>query len=180
MTEAGDPFLRAAKARGLILPGPLADFHSGAGARSFAGQCDITRGRGALVGLLLRLGGFPSTGEGIAIRLEMRTISGLTQWRRDFGGHATVSSLRYDARRRAVVEGFGPFRVTMVPDIDDQGLTLAISRIAVLGLPLPRWIAPKSSTRESVDAAGRIRFDVSAALPVLGMLIRYRGWLVPE
>ncbi len=181
MTATGDPFLRAVEARGLTLPGPLADFHSGAAARSFSGECSITRGRGALIGLLLRLGGFPPAGEGVAIHLELRTGSaGQTQWRRNFGGHETVSSLRFDARRRAVVERFGPFRITMVPETEDQSLDLAISRIAVLGLPLPRWIAPKSSTRESVYAAGRIRFDVSASLPFLGMLIRYQGWLVPE
>jgi hypothetical protein len=38
-----------------------------------------------------------------------------------------------------------------------------------------------SLATETVDAAGRFRFDVEMRLPFgLGRLVRYRGWLVPD
>ena len=38
---------------------------------------------------------------------------------------------------------------------------------------------PKSETFEEVGKDGRFRFDVSISLPLIGLLVRYRGWLEP-
>ena len=49
----------------------------------------------------------------------------------------------------------------------------------MLGVPIPRVLLPRSDTRESVDDLGRATFDVGLSLPVVGAVVRYRGWLVP-
>ena len=47
-------------------------------------------------------------------------------------------------------------------------------------MPLPRFLAPKSVTREYEDAEGRFRFDVRLTIPVLGLLAHYQGFLKPN
>lgn len=49
-----------------------------------------------------------------------------------------------------------------------------------VGFPVPRMLLPVSETAESVDAEGRVTFDVAVSLPWLGRIVRYRGWLAPD
>jgi hypothetical protein len=44
-------------------------------------------------------------------------------------------------------------------------------------VPLPRLLAPLTRTHEEVDGEGRFVFDVEISLPLVGRLVRYRGWL---
>jgi hypothetical protein len=44
------------------------------------------------------------------------------------------------------------------------------------GLPLPRALWPAIEASESQDD-GRFCFDVRIALPLVGRLVHYRGWL---
>ena len=60
--------------------------------------------------------------------------------------------------------------------VEHEGLTWRVARARALGLPLPGRMFSAVQAREG-EVAGRYTFDVSAALPVAGMLIRYRGWL---
>ena len=54
-----------------------------------------------------------------------------------------------------------------------------VARVTALSVRLPgRWF-DKVQARES-ELEGRYRFDVAAALPVVGLLVRYRGWLRME
>ena len=47
-------------------------------------------------------------------------------------------------------------------------------------MPLPRALAPSTRAHEEVDAAGRFVFDVEISAPLIGRLVRYRGWLIRE
>jgi len=47
-------------------------------------------------------------------------------------------------------------------------------------LPLPRFLMPGTVTHEQIDAEGRFAFDVEISAPLVGRLVRYRGWLVRE
>ena len=46
-------------------------------------------------------------------------------------------------------------------------------------LRLPAALRPRTRACERVDAEGRFRFDVALAVPLVGFLVRYRGWLTP-
>lgn len=64
------------------------------------------------------------------------------------------------------------FRLT----VEESVLVWHVVRVHALGLPLPaRWFDAVQA-RES-ESEGRYRFDVSAAMPVAGVLVHYRGWL---
>ena len=47
-------------------------------------------------------------------------------------------------------------------------------------VPLPRFLAPMTRAREWVDDEGRFRFDVEIGLALIGPIVRYTGWLLPE
>jgi hypothetical protein len=51
--------------------------------------------------------------------------------------------------------------------------------VRFLGVPLPRRLHPRVRTLES-ERDGRYRFEVEAHLPLLGLLVRYTGWLERE
>ncbi len=62
---------------------------------------------------------------------------------------------------------------------DDPGLSWRLVRVRALGLPLPSgWFAGVRAREFERD--GRYHFDVAAQLPVVGLLVRYRGWLDVE
>jgi len=47
-----------------------------------------------------------------------------------------------------------------------------------LGIPLPMWLCPRSNTYETVED-GKFRFHVEIGHMLTGLIVRYRGWLVP-
>ena len=57
---------------------------------------------------------------------------------------------------------------------------MSIERADLFGLRLPSWLTPIGHTRETVDSAERFCFDVDVALPGVGRIIRYTGWLIPS
>lgn len=61
-----------------------------------------------------------------------------------------------------------------------DGLAYPVGAGRFLGIPIPRALLPESETREAVDAEGRVTFDVALSAPIIGEVVRYRGWLVPD
>ena len=125
---------------------------------------------------------FPPAGRDVPVTVAMQRLDGpgpaREVWLRDFGGHRFRSYLR--ARRGGgVTERFGPLRF-------DIGLRLAGGRLCYpvtgwrcLGVPMPRALMPRSDTFEYVDGQGRACFDVAISLPLAGLVVGYRGWLLP-
>ena len=60
------------------------------------------------------------------------------------------------------------------------GLDMAVTGWRLGSLPLPRRLRPTTRASERIDAQGRFRFDVALFLPLIGLLVHYRGWLVPD
>jgi hypothetical protein len=44
---------------------------------------------------------------------------------------------------------------------------------------MPRFLAPRSVAYEGEDEEGRYTFDAPIALPLIGRLTHYRGFLTP-
>ena len=174
--RVSDPFLTALPAA-TELPTAVCTLHSTEGC--FTGRCRIERGQGRLVAMALRLGRFPPAGRNTPVQV---TISGDGQrwyWVRDFNGHRMQSSLTYDHDTGCVREDFGPMSIWLQPSFDGRRLGISIHRLTILGLPVPKFLLPRSDTIEWQDDRGRFRFDVAAEAPGLGLLIRYQGWLTP-
>jgi hypothetical protein len=58
-------------------------------------------------------------------------------------------------------------------------LRLVVRRWSVFGIPLPSALAPFGSAFGSA-ADGRFQFHVEIRLPLIGLVVGYRGWLVPS
>lgn len=84
-----------------------------------------------------------------------------------------------DGEGGIVTERFGPLNFRLTLSVGEQGLEMPVRRAYFLGIPLPGFLTPRSQTREFVDAQGRYSFDVAISLPGIGLIVRYRGWLMP-
>jgi len=130
---------------------------------------------GRLAAALFRL---PQHGERVAVTVTMEARDGKEVWTRDFGGRRFRSVLA--ARPGGgLSERFGPLIFDLDVPISPAGLEMLVAGWRLGPVPLPRRLAPVADARERIDAEGRFDFDVAIALPLVGRLVRYRGWLVP-
>lgn len=123
---------------------------------------------------LLRM---PSPQSDAAIEVEIHQYAGGEIWRRRFGDALLESRLQRCARwPDAFEERLGMAHLAFALDADAARLRWVTREVRALGVRLPlRWF-------RGVEAAcggdgDRYRFDVSVRLPVIGLLIAYRGWL---
>lgn len=174
-----DPVAQVAASGGLSLPAAVGALHGTKGTVRYQGTCEITRGQSTMARLALRMGSFPAAGTSVPITLTTCTDVTGTSWHRDFGGHVTRSQIWASADNSQVIERFGPIQLHMRLRLREGQLHYDLSRMQVLGLPVPRALTPRSKTWEYQTPAGDFGFDVSATLPLIGLLIRYRGQLRP-
>ena len=146
---------------------------------TFTGEANVETGGGALGWLVARLFGFPPAGAARRVTVSMERRGEHERWTRRFDRWQFASVLSPGHGPRRIVERFGPIRFHLRLPADETGLTMPIERATLLGLSLPSWLMPESRTREFVDPQGRFSFDVEIRLPLVGRLLRYRGWLRP-
>ena len=80
-------------------------------------------------------------------------------------------------RNGQLEERLGPMCFRFALRVENQATVWTLVGVKLLGLlPLPLAWFRGVGARESAQS-GRYHFDVSAALPVVGLLIHYRGWL---
>lgn len=163
------------------LPRALQDLHTVIDVRHWRGKASVIRGTNLISRLVGWLVGFPPATPSTDVHVGMRRTPKGETWTRRFGRY-TFRSYLAPARHNAsghVTERFGllTFRIDLAPS--EQDLSFPVSRGDALGLPLPALLLPVSKTREYADEAGRACFDVSIALPLIGQIVGYRGYLVP-
>jgi hypothetical protein len=169
------------------LPPTLRAMHSVKTSLVARGRADVTRGRGWLASLVASLVGFPRAGTDVPV--EVRFDIGPSPdgdsretWRRSFAGRAFSSEQfagvgRFD---RLVCERFGPLTLALALVIEDEGsrLRLIVRGWTFLGIPLPRVLAPQCDAFES-EHNGRFHFNVALRHRWTGLIVHYRGWLIP-
>lgn len=162
------------------LPPEVRRLHDHGGRLCAAGRCRIDRGGHPLARIIVGLFRFPPRGEDVAVRVCFNAARGVETWDRDFGGHRLISRQgSLPGQSSLLYESFGPSRFTIRPRATAEGLDLQLCGVSLLGLPLPRPLWPEIRARERVET-GRFTFDVAIALPVIGLLIAYSGFLLPE
>jgi hypothetical protein len=104
-------------------------------------------------------------------------VDGSEHWSRVWPG-VTMRSVMKAPRPAAstVEEHFGPFGFILKLDARPDGIDMRLTGGRFLGLPLPRFLLPRISATERVEGTRHL-FDVAIALPLIGQLVRYRGWL---
>jgi hypothetical protein len=148
------------------------DFHADAGA---AGEGRVERGRNPFARLIGAVMRFPPAGD-YPLHVSFAAKRGRERWTRDFGGRVFSSELT--GKNGLAVERFGPIRFGFALVPTAAGLAMHLRRWTVLGIPLPLFLAPRIAAFERQEG-DRFHFDVAVALPLVGEVVHYSGWLKP-
>lgn len=157
------------------LPEPVQALHSGGDRQCWCGQGQVVRGGHPVALLMVWATRLPPTGT-VPVSVTFGRKDGREHWRRQFGRHGMASTLwQQDA---LLCERLGLVTFGFALAQQGQVLDWRIRRVRVLGMPLPaRWFAG-AHARESAQGE-RYIFSVDVVLPVIGLLVRYAGWLSP-
>lgn len=156
------------------LPESLRTLHGLRASAVFHGEAEVIAARNPLARLIARHTGFPTHSYRCPVEVRIDVDAEGETWHRDFGGHRFNS--RMCCLDGQLHEQLGPHRIRFALDTDAQGLNMRPISWRTLGIPLPRWLWPQLSARES-ESEGRFQFDVATAFPLIGTVIHYRGWL---
>jgi len=172
---AGEPlFKRLLGLRFADLPRPVRLLHGGHGPTTARGACDVVRGSGRLSRIFAAILHLPGAGENLPFRFEFAPERGGERWVRWFGGARMTSHL--EDGDGVLRERLGPARLEFRLVPSPGGIEWHLERITILGLPMPGTWCDGVSARASAEG-DRYHFDVRAALPFIGLLVHYRGWL---
>ncbi len=163
------------------LPASLQRLHQPGLRAQWSGRATVHSGSGPLATLIARLFGFPKAGTDIPVTVTFRTApDGTETWARNFAGRLMISTQEAGTGRNShlIAERFGPFAFGLALVIRDNRLNILPRRWTLFGLPLPRALMPRgASYEEERDAI--FRFHVEIALPLIGPVVTYDGWLQP-
>ena len=161
------------------MPAAVRAAHRSGPVTRLRGEARVEGASSPLAAFFARLFGMPSATASIPVTVTMRLDADKEVWTRQFGARRMQSRLR--AIRPGVVrESFGPFGFDMKVSATDSALSMTIVGWRLGPMPLPAFLAPRSTATESVNAQGRFCFDVPIALPLIGRLTHYSGWLELE
>jgi Domain of unknown function (DUF4166)/Saccharopine dehydrogenase NADP binding domain len=163
------------------LPAALQSLHR-PGARSlWSGRATVQRGNSPVAALVALLFSFPAAGADIPVSVTFLTQpDGTETWGRNFDGRLMVSTQEAGRGRNQhlITERFGPFAFGLALVTDGPRLRIIPRRWTLFGLPLPRALMPRGDSYET-ERNGKFRFHVEIALPVVGPVVTYDGWLDP-
>lgn len=164
-----------------LLPPSLQALHSERPLQLASGRASIERGRGWLARLTAGLIGLPKASADVPVTVTFERTDSQEKWTRNFDGQIFSSRLFEGSNRFAglLCERFGPFVFAMAPVIDEQRMSLVVRRWSFLGIALPLTLAPRGATFEE-DRSGRFHFHVEIAFVLIGLIIRYEGYLDPD
>jgi hypothetical protein len=143
------------------------------------GRADVDRGKGLFSQLIGWVIGLPRPGRHLPVTVRMERVNDAEVWTRTFGTRS-FSSMLFEGsgrRERLLCECFGPITFRLALEAKDDRLNLLPRGWTFFGLPMPRWLGPRTIAYETVQD-GRFRFHVELSLPWGGLIVRYRGWLI--
>lgn len=163
------------------LPASIRAMHVSPSGLTAKGEAVVVRGRNPLASWAADIMRFPKPGGSIPVRVVFEATAQGEIWRRDFGGRrfATVQTEGHGSSQFLIDERFGAISVALACVVENRRLRLIVRHWSLFGLPMPRFLAPGGEAFE-YEQDGRFHFDVELKAPLLGRLVRYRGWLVPE
>lgn len=176
-TDTAVPVFRQLLGAGFVdLPSSVQHLHLRSGTTVYVGEVQVERGSGVLSRLCAWAARLPPAGHGPVV---VEIASGATEeyWTRHIGGHAMRSRLW--ASDGLLCERLGLVTFGFRLGVEHGRLVWRVHRVRALGVPLPaRAFGAVVACESEVD--GRYTFDVRAALPRVGLLVHYRGWLHVE
>jgi hypothetical protein len=117
--------------------------------------------------------GFPPAGEH-PVHVRFAEDNGTETWTRDFSGHRFQSRMIFADGQ--LMERFGPMRFSFDLPSAPTGLEMVMRRWSIFHIPMPLALAPRSVAREWSEEES-FHFDVPISLPLVGLVVHYRGRL---
>lgn len=167
-------YRRLLGARFDVLPLRVRELHDLDGVSVWEGRAKVERGRSLLARVAGTLTSLPPAGDDHPLRVTFSAIGDQEIWSRQFGS-AIFRSLQYE-RDGLLREEVGPGTFVFALLASQDGLALRLDGFRLLGMPIPRLLHPRVRTFER-ERDGRYAFEVEARLPLVGLLVRYSGWL---
>ena len=164
----------------VTLPPRVQELHGSASERLWRGVARVRRGRGLVARAIAAVIGFPPEGENVPVTVQFSPERGGERWTRTFGG-ATFSSQQSIGTGRdqyLLVERFGFVAVSLALVVEDQRLFLVPRRWSIAGIPMPAFLMPTGQSFE-FEQDGNFHFDVTIAIPFIGLIAAYQGKLAP-
>ncbi|HQY44267.1 MAG TPA: DUF4166 domain-containing protein [Paracoccaceae bacterium] len=162
------------------LPDQLKAFHGATEPRAWEGRAQVRRGSGVIARSIAGLIGFPAAGADVPVRVTLSPEQGGERWVRNFDGQifSSVQRAGTDRNEYLIVESFGVVSVAVALVVEGRKLFLVPRKWWCCGLSLPKWLLPAGRAIEA-EQEGRFLFDVEIVLPLIGLIVAYRGTLRP-
>ncbi len=160
------------------LPEPLIKLH---GSKKADGFAKVEVGKNLFSRLIAKLFGFPKAGQDIRVQVRFQPKDGGELWQRTFAGKSFSSfqSEGHGLSEKLLIEQFGAFTFGLALVVEPEKLSLIVRRWSIFGIPLPAAFAPIGNTFEYVTDS-RFCFHVEIKHPIIGLIVRYQGWLIPK
>lgn len=159
------------------LPDPIRALHETPGRSVWRGRAMTEGASGPLAALVARIIGFPKAQSDCEAEVSIDADGERSVWRRRIGGHGFASVLSGPRTGGRVSERFGPLSMDLTLTPENGRLVYRVEGWRAGPIPLPKALGPSTVAFEEVDAQGRFVFDVTITAPLVGRLVRYRGWL---
>jgi hypothetical protein len=182
MLACQSPFERLLGANFAQLPAPVRRVHALRQPLRTAGRADVRAATSMTARAICRFAGLPRAGRDIPVSVQFAPNgNGGEQWDRHFADRRYASSIAVGEGRDQgyLIEHFGLLRLQFILTVRPDGLSWSLAGWRLGALPLPRWSAPRIECLESADGE-RFTFDIDVTFPLVGWLIHYRGWLLPQ
>ena len=168
-------FQRVIGPRFLELPPELQRIHDDRPHVMLAGVCDVERGANPLIALIALMASLPPTGGKVRTTVRIDRDAHGETWTRNFGGHQMRSRLW--TSDGLLMERLGLVKLAFNLQVETDRIEWRVARARVMGLRLPAgWFSSARATEQVIG--GEYRFDVRVTMPIVGLLVNYRGTLV--
>ena len=156
---------------------PVKTFHRTRGRRTLHGWVRTEAPASWPARLLALCLGTPLQPVSGAIRFELDAGPACETWVRHFPGKTMRSRMRLV--QGELTERLGPALLHFQLLADDGRLVMRLRGLRFLGIPCPRWALPRIVAEEE-GRDGRLYFRIGAALPLIGQVAGYTGYLAVD
>lgn len=153
----------------------LKRIHDSRARKRYVGRCTIERGKGWLAHAVARIARLPDSNDDAPVEVTIDCSGAGEIWARRFGAHPMISVLRDRCHMLEERLGAVTLRFELVASSDKIEWLLRGARFLLFPLPAS-WFAA-CTAYETTDGT-QYRFDVHAEMRGVGLLVRYRGWMV--
>lgn len=160
-----------------VLPQAVQRLHAVDGEIKYSGRAEVKRGRGYIVNLLADLLSLPKAGSNVDVNVHIEQQGDKEIWTRHFNGQK-FRSVQWH-KGGLLYERLPLTTLVMAVETSQERLRLELQQVYVFGLPVAGLLRPKVTAVETQQFTS-FCFHIKVELPLLGLLVEYKGALNPD